>query len=253
MDSAGEKIIVGRDICFSYGSEKIFSNINFDIFHGEFLGIIGPNGGGKTSFVKILLGLLKYSSGKLYYPNPHLFSFPKDLGYVPQNTQINLHFPIMAVEVVEMGLLEKRLFGFRIKKKQRQLALEILEKLGLLESAYKKISDLSGGQIQRVLIGRALSGNPKLLILDEPTSNIDAKAQSEIFNLLRDINKYHTIIIISHDIPLTLEYASRIFHINRAVHAHSTPPITLRKDGHICEIDIFQDFVSSAYDGSRRA
>ncbi|STQ86787.1 ABC transporter ATP-binding protein [Helicobacter muridarum] len=240
-------IIQGENVSFSYNKEKIFNNINFTIFDKEFLGIIGPNGGGKTTFIKILLGLLKGYTGILSYPNPSLFSFPKDIGYVPQNTQINLNFPIMAIEVVEMGILKSSIFGFRLKKKQRQAALEILDKLGIKELAYKKIGELSGGQIQRVLIARAINGNPKLLILDEPTSNIDTKTQTEIYKLLKAINKIHTIITISHDIPITLEYATRILHINRAVYSHDIPPITLNKDGHICEIDIFQDFISNSH------
>ncbi len=236
-------IIQGKNVTFSYNREKIFDSINFDIFHKEFLGIIGPNGGGKTTFIKILLGLLKIDKGEISYPNPILFAHKKDFGYVPQNTHININFPIMAIEIVEMGFMQAKTFGFRVKKKHREKALEILSKLGIEHLAYKKIAELSGGQRQRVLIARAISGNPKILILDEPTSNIDAQTQSEIYKLLKMINEFHTIITISHDIPITLEYASRVLYINRTIHSHEIPSIALNKNGYVCEIDIFQHFI----------
>lgn len=242
-------IIIGKDVSFSYNGEKIFESVNFEILHKEFLGIIGPNGGGKTTFIKILLGLLPDFTGEISYPNRELFTSKKEIGYVPQNTQINIDFPIMVIEIVEMGILETRVFGYRVNKKLRMQAFEILSKLGIENLAYKKISDLSGGQRQRVFIARAIIGNPKLLILDEPTSNIDTQTQVEIYKILKTINEFHTIITISHDIPITLEYATRILHINRAIHSHETPHITLNKDGHICEIDIFQDFAKNYNEG----
>lgn len=242
-------IISGTNVTFSYGREEIFKSVNFEILHKEFLGIIGPNGGGKTTFIKILLGLITNFTGNIKYPNPSLFANRKDIGYVPQNTQININFPITIVEIVEMGILETKIFGFRVNKKQKMMALEILSKLGIENLAYKKISDLSGGERQRVFIARALIGNPKLLILDEPTSNIDTQTQNEIYKLLKTINEFHTIITISHDIPITLEYASRILHINRAIHVHETPNITLNRQGHVCEIDIFQDFAKNCSEG----
>ena len=122
-------IIQGKNVTFNYNREKIFDSINFDIFHKEFLGIIGPNGGGKTTFIKILLGLLKIDKGEISYPNPILFAHKKDFGYVPQNTHININFPIMAIEIVEMGFMQTKTFGFRVKKKHREKALEILSKL----------------------------------------------------------------------------------------------------------------------------
>lgn len=284
-------IISGKHVSFKYQKEYVFKDINFDIYNKEFLGIIGPNGGGKTTFIKLLLGILKpmqtpyfsknhnfldskleniesldsknttdsiesnskniesnpqntESKPGIFYPHPELFSSPKQIGYVPQNTQINLNFPIMAIEVVEMGFLESKMLGFRVKKKQREIAMQNLEKLGIAHLAFKKIGELSGGERQRVLIARAISGDKKLLILDEPTSNIDAKTQKEIYKILKRINEFHTIISISHDIPITLEYATRILYINKQIHSHEVPKLELNSDGHICEIDIFQDFAN---------
>lgn len=242
-------IIIGKNVSFSYSGEKIFESVNFEILHKEFLGIIGPNGGGKTTFIKILLGLLPDFTGEINYPNRELFANQKEIGYVPQNTQINVNFPIMVIEIVEMGILETRLFGYRVNKQQKMKAIELLSKLGIENLAYKKISDLSGGQRQRVFIARALIGNPKLLILDEPTSNIDMQTQIEIYKILKTINEFHTIITISHDIPITLEYATRVLHINRAIHIHETPYITPDKDREICDIDIFQNFSKNCIEG----
>ncbi|PAF53296.1 ABC transporter [Helicobacter sp. 13S00482-2] len=231
-----------KDLCYRYGSDYVLENVNFSVMEDDFLAVIGPNGGGKTTLIKILLGLLEPNKGKIFYPHNSVFNPHSLIGYVPQDTTINSDFPIQAIDVVKMGFLKKNLFGYKVSKNETILAFEMLDKLGVKDLAYKRISELSGGQRQRVLIARALCGSPKLIILDEPTSSIDTKTQSEIYKILKSFNAFHTIIVISHDISVLLGYASRVLYVNKEVIVHKIPNLNLDTDGHICEVDLLDKF-----------
>ncbi|PAF45920.1 ABC transporter ATP-binding protein [Helicobacter sp. 11S02629-2] len=228
------KILEVKDLSFKYGSEYIFKDVSFDVEDKEFLGVIGPNGGGKSTLAKLMLGLLKPDSGSLKW------NMEGKIGYVAQNTNINLDFPISVSKVVEMGFLRSTFFGVRLTKIQKECVEKILKDLKLYDLRNEKIGFLSGGQRQKVFIARALVSKPKVLILDEPTSNIDAKSQVEIYRLLKEINNTHTIIVISHDISITLEYATRILHVNRAVLSHEVSRDILKHGQAICEVDMFE-------------
>ncbi|WP_257875418.1 ABC transporter ATP-binding protein [Helicobacter sp. 12S02232-10] len=236
------KLLECKDLFYRYGKEYVLKNVNFSVDESDFLAVIGPNGGGKTTLIKILLGLNKPNKGGVFYPNRSIFNPQSLIGYVPQDTTINSDFPIQAIDVVKMGFLKRKLFGCRMGKEETFAALDMLERLGVLHLAYKRISNLSGGQRQRVLIARALCGNPKLIILDEPTSSIDIKAQKEIYKILKTFNLNHTIIVISHDLSILLGYASRVLYVNREVVVHKIPKINLDTDGHICEVDLLDKF-----------
>lgn len=216
------EILVCENINFKYDKELVLKNINFTLKQGDFLAIIGPNGGGKSTLAKILLNLLKPTSGVIKYPNVTLFNKNSLIGYTPQDTSINKDFVIQAFDIVLMGFLEKRVFGYKITKNDRYEAIEIMKKLGIDNIRNKKIGDLSGGQRQRVLIARALCGDPKLLIFDEPTSNIDLPTQKEIYNLLKEINSNYTIIVITHDISNLLEYASNVLFVNKELMSYES-------------------------------
>lgn len=235
-----QKIIECKNLSFAYQGEEVLKDINFDVYDKDFLAIIGPNGGGKTTLIKLILGLLTPKKGEIKYQ-----TLREKIGYVPQDTCINPDFPIQVIDVVKMGFLKPKIFGFRAEKKQIKEAIDILEKLGIDHLAYRKFGDLSGGQRQRVLIARALCGNPDIIILDEPTSNIDLKTQKEIYELLKTFNRFHTIIVISHDISLLLGYASRVLSVNREVVLHDMPDFTIPFDGHICEVDILNKIMES--------
>ncbi|MDO7253644.1 metal ABC transporter ATP-binding protein [Helicobacter cappadocius] len=228
---------------YRYGSDYVLENVNFSVLQNDFLAVIGPNGGGKTTLIKILLGLFSPNKGKIFYPNSSVFNPNSLIGYVPQDTTINSDFPIQAIDVVRMGFLKKTILGCKVSKNETLLALEMLDKLGVKHLAYKRISELSGGQRQRVLIARALCGNPKLIILDEPTSSIDTKTQGEIYKILKSFNAFHTIIVISHDISVLLGYASRVLYVNKEVVVHKIPNLNLDTNGHICEVDLLDRFV----------
>lgn len=227
-------LIECKDLCFAYQNEFVLKNVNFKVYEKDFLAIIGPNGGGKTTLIKLLLGLLKPSQGEIIYKK----NLQSLIGYVPQDTSINSDFPIQVIDVVRMGFLQSKWFGFRAKKEQTNEAMEILEKLEVAHLAKKKIGELSGGQRQRVLIARAMCGNPSIIVLDEPTSNIDSKTQKEIYQLLKQFNEFHTIIVISHDISVLLGFASSVLSVNKEAVWHDIPKLDLSLDGHVCEIDI---------------
>ena len=229
-------ILVCENLNFKYDKELVLENINFTLKFGDFLAIIGPNGGGKSTLAKILLNLLKPTSGRIKYPKIDLFNKDSLIGYTPQDTSINKDFTIQAFDVVLMGFLEKRFFGYKLTKQNKKEALEIMEKLNIHHIKNRKIGDLSGGQRQRVLIARALCGNPKLLIFDEPTSNIDLPTREEIYKLLKEINSNHTIIVITHDISNLLEYASDVLFINKELLSFEKLRDNIDIDKYICKI-----------------
>ncbi len=243
-------ILTIESLSFSYDKEIILQSINLTVEERDFLAIIGPNGGGKSTLLKLILGLLKPQKGTISIlgsPPQHNRSA---IGYVPQNTNINTHFPIRVIEVVMMGFIgEKRpLFGYTPQQHHRAMA--ILKEVGMESFAHAKIGSLSGGQRQRIMIARALCANPKILLLDEPTSSIDVKGQREIYNLLKKLNQSITIIVVSHDISVILEYANKTAHINRhlAYHDISNKKETFHihdPQEHFCEVELLQMLGSS--------
>lgn len=230
------KILEIKNLSFSYEKQKVLEDINLDVLDNDFLAIIGPNGGGKSTLLKLILGLLKKQSGKL------LKHIKNDcIGYVPQNTNLNIDFPITALEVVLMGHKEskKRLFGY--SKNDIACAMNSLKQVSMQEYANKKIGDLSGGQRQRVFIARALCANPKVMLLDEPTASIDVKGQKEIYDLLKQLNKNIAIVVVSHDISVLLNYAKNVAHVNKNLVYHHLKNIEEQintEDEHMCEVEL---------------
>lgn len=209
-----QPIVSLQDINFSYDNKNlVLENINLEIAEGEFIGIVGPNGGGKTTLLKLILGLLKPTNGEItvFGKEPKLAS--KQIGYVPQFSAFNRDFPISVKDVVEMGL----------GGGDSRIA-QILEKLEIVHLKNKSISSLSGGELQRVIIARALACEPKLLLLDEPTSNIDIHAEENIFDLLKNINI--TIVIVSHDIGFVSRYIKRVICVSKTLVCHPTAALT---------------------------
>jgi len=234
-----------KDLTFAYEDDIILENINLTVEPLDFLAIIGPNGGGKSTLLKLMLGLLKPKSGTIRIFGDKPSKQLSHIGYVPQNTNTNTDFPIKVIEVVLMGHVgEKRpLFGYG--KGETACAMNALLQVGMQDFAQSKIGDLSGGQRQRVMIARALCAHPKILILDEPTSNIDIKGQKEIYELLKELNKSITIIVVSHDISVILEYANKAAHINKRLTYHdiSNKKETFHTHGqkdHFCEVELLQ-------------
>ncbi|WP_421715948.1 metal ABC transporter ATP-binding protein [Arcobacter arenosus] len=238
-----KNIIEVKNLNFSYEKQKVLEDINFIIEKNDFLTIIGPNGGGKSTLLKLILGINKLQNGfiKVFGKN-HLEEI-QNIGYVPQNTNVNLKFPITVLEVVMMGQNRfiKRMFGY--KKDEKQKALEVLKKVSMEDFANNRISNLSGGQRQRVLIARALFSNPKILLLDEPTSNIDINGCEQVYLTLQELNKKIPIIVVSHDISVILKYASKAFYINKKMTQHDLSKMKdefKSIDSHVCEIELLE-------------
>ena len=232
-----------QQLFFKYEKEFVLKDINLEVKKNDFLTILGPNGGGKSTLLKLILGINPLVQGDIQIFGNKIADEIPNIGYVPQNTNVNLNFPISVIEVVMMGQnnIRKRFFGY--KKDEKNKALEILGKVNMREFVNTKISNLSGGQRQRVLIARALFGNPKILLLDEPTSNIDINGCEQIYKTLEKLNENLTIVVISHDISVVLKYASKAVYINKNLTYHD---LSKMKDAfknmgaHVCEIELLE-------------
>ncbi|TLD97790.1 ABC transporter ATP-binding protein [Helicobacter jaachi] len=231
-----------KHLSFAYERTNVLENVSFRLKEGDFWAIIGPNGGGKTTFIKLILGLLKAQSGSIHFaPDMNV----RHIGYVPQITNYNMDFPICVRDVVALGMLKPRFCGFSPKKYSKNIE-QIFHKLNITHLATKPLSALSGGERQKVFIARALVDKPRLLILDEPTANVDVKAQEDIYRLLSRLNESMSIMVISHDITLTLGYAKEVFYINKYALTHHIPKLNLDLNQHICEVDILNFFAAQS-------
>jgi len=214
-----------KDLSFSYAHNLVLEKATFSIGAKEFVCIVGPNGGGKTTLLKLLLGLLKPQTGtvSIFGEPPHIAR--KQIGYLPQHTHLDPFFPVRVIDVVLMGRLGKTSPFGRYKKVDRDLALENLDRVGLKDLASRPLRTLSGGQRQRVLIARALVSEPRLLLLDEPTANLDDYVEHELYELLQKLNKELAIAVVTHDIAFVSSYVERVVCVNQLVHLHPTSEI----------------------------
>lgn len=238
-------IIDIKDVSFAYDRQMILEEINLNVEKKDFLAIIGPNGGGKSTLLKLILGINPLKKGSITVLGKEPSKSLTEIGYVPQNTNVNTDFPIKVIEVVMMGHVggERPLFGYG--KDELMCAMGALEQVNMQEFAHTKIGSLSGGQRQRVMIARALCAHPQILILDEPTSSIDITGQRSIYELLRKLNENITIIVVSHDISVILEYANKAAHVNKTLSYHDISDKkqmfhTHGNDEHFCEIELLQ-------------
>ena len=215
-----------KDVSVGYDDrQKVLDHVNLDILPNDFIGVIGPNGGGKTTLVKTILKALPYSGEVQYSPVIGSDGY-RAIGYLPQVSDIDKSFPISVCEVVLSGLqARKRLFG-RYSAADKAKALQLLDLCGIESIARRPIGELSGGQLQRTLLCRALISDPKVLILDEPANFVDNKFEKELYAILRQLNDRMAIIMVSHDLGTITSHVKSIVCVNRHVHRHNSNVIT---------------------------
>ncbi len=207
-------IIQASNLSFRYNSQYVLKNINLEVNEKDFMAIVGPNGGGKSTLLKIILGLLNPDSGSIEVFGQSPGKVGRKIGYVPQYGVHDFLFPIKVLDVVLMSYLTAGSILPFYQKKEKEAALEQLKALGIDHLANRRISELSGGQRQRVLIARALLSNPRLLILDEPTANIDSAVEGDVYRMLQVLNKDITIILVSHDINFVGTFVNKVTCLN---------------------------------------
>jgi len=221
-----DTVIQIKDLWFSFTDSPVLKNVNVNITRGNFTALIGPNGGGKTTLLKLMLGLLKPDRGHVQVlgKSPRLVSHR--VGYVPQDIHINKRFPISALDVVLMGRLQRARGRIRYTRKDRRIAQDAIHRMEIGALGFHRIEALSGGQLQRVFIARALASEPELLFLDEPTAHLDTAGQSELYELLKKLNEAITIVMVSHDLTMLSSYVKSVACVNQMVHYHDEAEIT---------------------------
>lgn len=217
------KIVELQGITAGYDDEIILRNVNFIINDHDFIGVIGPNGGGKTTLVKLIIGLIRPASGKvIYHTQSRDYDQQQLIGYLPQVNNTDRVFPITVLNVVLSGLAKRNRLINHFSKAQINKAHEMLATMGIADLAGKNIGELSGGQMQRVFLCRAIVADPKLLILDEPNTFVDNKFESDLYQILNQLNKRMAIMIVSHDVGTITYFVKTIACINRELHYHES-------------------------------
>lgn len=216
-----------ENVSVCYKNTPAIEQVNLAVERGDFLGIMGPNGGGKTTLVRAVLGLVPLSGGSITICGKDHLKSRERVGYVPQFSFVDRTFPVTAQEAVLTGLLKGGLHPFfRYSKEQKEEAMNCMERVGIAHLAGRNLSGLSGGEFQRLLIARALAVHPEILILDEPTASVDPAYRQEIYALLGKLNKTVTIILITHDMNAISREVKTIACLNRTLVYHGEPHLT---------------------------
>jgi zinc transport system ATP-binding protein len=208
----------------SYGTSIVLEDIGLRVCENDFIGVIGPNGGGKTTLLKVILGLIKPVRGKLVF-NSELIS-AKRIGYLPQISTGDINYPVTITDIILSGLMIGKGFISRMNQSDRQKAARVIDELGLAELAGATINELSGGQMQRVFLGRAIIGDPKLLLLDEPGNFVDSTFENNFYEKLRELNKRMAILMVSHDVGTISAHIKSFACVNKSLHYHASSEIT---------------------------
>ena len=211
------KIIEVADVSLRYERLPVLTDIDLTVFKDDFLVITGPNGGGKTSLLRIILGLQLPSRGAVHFYREGQLAHNLNIGYLPQKNVIDSRFPITVSEVVFSGLSGSKKIFSRFTKKEQEQVEKMLLLMGLAELRDRPIGQLSGGQLQRTLLGRALVSDPEILILDEPSSYVDKAFETRMYDLLGEVAKKATILLVSHELSRVTEIANRVVRINKTL------------------------------------
>jgi len=209
-----------KNMDLAYQKRLVLSNVSLSVFQQDFIGIIGPNGGGKTSLVKAILGLIKPVKGSIRR------SLDKsEIGYLPQGSKVDENFPITVREVIASGLEHGLKIGLGTTRNRNEKIEKALETVGMEALRSRSIGELSGGELQRTMLARAIISSPRLLVLDEPDTHVDNQFETELYALLKELNKNITILLVSHDIGIISPYIKTIACVNRDLHYHASNEI----------------------------
>lgn len=221
-----ESLLEIRNMSAGYDKKVVLHDVNLTVNPNDFIGVIGPNGGGKTTLLKTLLGLIPPIKGEIIFNESMREGAHHHIGYLPQVNRIDKKFPITVFNVVRSGLMSrKRLIG-RYSREENDITNTLMEQMGISALRKKAVGELSGGQLQRVLLCRALVNSPKLLILDEPNTYVDNQFERELYERLRSLNKEMAILLVSHDVGTITSYVKTIACVNRTLHYHPSNKIS---------------------------
>ena len=214
-----------HDVGFGYGAEPVLAGVNFDIYPSEYVCVVGPNGGGKTTLLKLALGLLKPDKGRIRIFGESPEEARGALGYVPQHLHFDPVFPVRAIDVVLMGRVGPGQFGLASREDRKQ-AETSLDQVGLAGQAQRQFAELSGGQRQAVLIARALAGAPRVLLLDEPDAHIDPERRENLRRLLDQLPTEITRVLVSHNMDFVASGVEKVICVHGGVHVHPTSALS---------------------------
>jgi zinc transport system ATP-binding protein len=213
-----------NSVSASYGTNTVLHDVSFRVGENDFIGVIGPNGGGKTTLLKLILGLIKPAKGKILFNNVLLDS--NSIGYLPQLSTGDINYPVTVTDVVLSGMMISKKIISMMSASDRIKALTVIDELGLSDMADASLNELSGGQLQRVFLGRAVIGDPKLLLLDEPGNFVDSTFENDFYEKLRELNHRMAILMVSHDVGMISSHVKSYACVNRELHYHPSSEIS---------------------------
>ena len=208
----------------AYGANYVLQDVDFRVMENDFIGVIGPNGGGKTTLLKIILALINPAKGNIVF-NSDLLNC-NSIGYLPQMSTGDINYPVTVTDIVLSGLMIRKGMITRMSSSDKRKAVMVLDELGLSEFRGATLNELSGGQIQRVFLGRAIIGDPKLLLLDEPGNFVDSTFESNFYEKLKELNNRMAILMVSHDVGTISSHIKSFACVNRTLHYHPSHEIT---------------------------
>lgn len=235
-----EEVISVRNLWAGYDHENVLEDVNLTVYDRDFIGLVGPNGGGKTTLVKVLLGLLEPTRGTVQIKGQPVEKGRRHIGYVPQTVEFDRDFPVSVWDVARMGRLGKRRLFRRYTAEDDAVVEEMLRRVEMFDLRDRAIGELSGGQRQRVYIARALVAEPEILLLDEPTASVDPQISTSIYELLRDLNQHVTLLMISHDMGAVSSYVKTVGCLNRRLFYHDEKEVTpeMLELAYQCPVDL---------------
>lgn len=235
-----QEVMQLEDVWVRYDGVPVLEGISLSVHERDFIGIIGPNGGGKTTLLKVLLGLVEPFRGRVRVLGGAPREARRAVGYVPQHTELDHSFPISVWDVAMMGRLGRRGLLHRYTEEDRGAVEEALRQVDMLGHRDRQIGKLSGGERQRVYVARALATRPELLLLDEPTASVDTRVMGSIYEVLQDLNRQVTIILVSHDIGVVSSYVKTIACLDRRLIYHESKEITpdMLEAAYHCPVDL---------------